>query len=974
MGYGIAIVVALVVQQADGKAQAGKPAGAAKAVARVAPATGDPQLKEARRLLNNGRYAEADEAFNAVKTAASKPPGHLEPPLKVALALGIAECRASQGEYPSAIEILKSTEAEVPGSADLPARLSDVYLTRGDWDAAEAAMKRALKVDPDNLAARWTEARLYGLRGNREKSVAACKWFIDRYNDRREQIIHDADALLLVGQAAERYYRATARGEELKDSLSDILTEIYDTALRVDPTCWRAPWLEGRLFLSGHDEMHAAQELARAQQINPLAPEVIVTLGQTDLEGYRLAAGRHKAERALEINPHYTPAQILTADLNISDERFVEARDAAQKAVAENPRDEDALARLAASYRLLVDPVGSTAAELAALAVNPHPATFYTALGERLSDRRKYHSAERAFLLAAAADPGRPDAPIGLGMLYMQVGRETEARSLFDAAFEADPFNQRSYNMIKVLKHLTTYTPVESKHYTVIVDPTQDELLGRYMSRYLESIYPTLTSRFGYAPPGKTKIEILKDHQWFSGRTVGQPFVPTVGACTGRVVALASPRATRVPFNWARVLTHEVTHVITLQQTEFNIPHWYTEALAVESEGYPRPQEWNKMLLERVPARKLLNLDTINLGFIRPKELEDRQMAYCQAQLYARYMLKRFGDDALIKMLMAYRRGLTTDRAIDECFHVAKADFEKGYLDYLDEVIKTIRIPVDDKKKDEKQVSFSQLERQVKEKPDDPELNARMAYEHFARRSYTEARPYVDKALRLKPHHPLASYVKARMLQSIGDETAALAVIEPALDPRNPNERVIDLLAELKLKAGALDEAANLYELARKDDPYHSKWIAGLARVHLRQKKKDKLLEDLAMLAANDADDLVVRKALAERHLAAGDATGAAKWANECLYINVYDPTIHVLLADAQAAGKHYDDAIEEYRTALELKIKKSGDVKVKLAKAQLGKGDRAGAKATVDEVLKADPEHPEALALRKELEGKGGK
>ena len=208
------------------------------------------------------------------------------------------------------------------------------------------------------------------------------------------------------------------------------------------------------------------------------------------------------------------------------------------------------------------------------------------------------------------------------------------------------------------------------------------------MSRYLESIYSNMTSRFGYAPPGRNKIEILKNHQWFSGRTVGLPFVPTVGACTGRVVALASPRATKMPFNWARVLTHELVHVITLQQTEFNIPHWYTEALAVESEGFPRPQEWNRMLLERVPGRsKLLNLDTINLGFIRPNEPDDRQMAYCQAQLYARYMLKRFGDDALIKMLMAYRRGLTTDRAIAECFHVDKPDFEKAYLSYLDEVV-----------------------------------------------------------------------------------------------------------------------------------------------------------------------------------------------------------------------------------------------------------------------------------------------
>ena len=175
-------------------------------------------------------------------------------------------------------------------------------------------------------------------------------------------------------------------------------------------------------------------------------------------------------------------------------------------------------------------------------------------------------------------------------MLYMQIGRETEARSLFDTAFAADPFNVRAFNMIKVLKHMASYTSIDSGHFSVVIDPTQDELLGRYMSKYLESVYPALTTRFGYSPPGRTKIEILKNHEWFSGRTVGQPFVPTVGACTGRVVALASPRATRIPYNWARVLDHEVVHVITLQQTEFNIPHWYTEALAVESEGYPRPR------------------------------------------------------------------------------------------------------------------------------------------------------------------------------------------------------------------------------------------------------------------------------------------------------------------------------------------------------------------------------------------------
>ena len=714
MTYEIVMVIAALVGQAVA------PAAKTKAEAQILSATAS-KLNDANRLLRNGRYAESFEALTSIETEAKKEPAGFSPALKVALALAKAECQSSQGEYVKAINGIKAAAADQPGNADLAARLADLYLYVGNWEAATTAAAEARKLAPDHLRAHWVEARLLELRGDLDKAVVAWKWFIDRYNEKRPEIARSADALLLIGQAAERYYRAIARGEELSAGLNDVINEIYEGALRADPNCWQAPWLEGRLFLSGYNERSAAKELARAQQINPLAPEVLVTLGWADLQGYRLAAGRSKAERALSINPHYAPAYVLLADLNISDERFPEAKAAAVKAVAENPRDEESLARLAASCRLLVDPAGAVAAELTALAANPRPASFYAALGERLADRRKYHSAERAFLLAAAADPTRADAPIGLGMLYMQVGRETEAKSLFDTRVRRRPIQRPRDNMMKVLRHMAAYTPIETEHYSVLVDPTQDQLLGKYMARYLESIHQSLTTRFGYSPPGKTQIEILKTHQWFSGRTIGLPFVPTVGACTGRVVALASPRATRVPFNWARVMTHEVTHVITLQQTDFNIPHWYTEALAVESEGFPRPQEWNRMLLERVPGRtKLLNLDTINLGFIRPNEPEDRQLAYCQAQLYARYMKKRFGDRALIKMLMAYRAGLTTDRAIAACFHVEKADFEKAYLSYLDEEVKTIRTRVNE----EKPIKFSQLERQLKDSPEDPDLNA----------------------------------------------------------------------------------------------------------------------------------------------------------------------------------------------------------------------------------------------------------
>jgi tetratricopeptide (TPR) repeat protein len=418
-----------------------------------------------------------------------------------------------------------------------------------------------------------------------------------------------------------------------------------------------------------------------------------------------------------------------------------------------------------------------------------------------------------------------------------------------------------------------------------------------------------------------------------------------------------------------------MTHVINLQQTEFNIPHWYTEALAVESERSPRPQEWNKLLQERVPARKLLNLDTINLGFIRPSEPNERQMAYCQAQLYAQYMVKRFGDDAQIKLLDAYRRGLTTADAVTDSFGVDKADFEKGYLEFLDKTVKSINTRVENEEK----LTFTQWEKKLEAKPDDPVLNARMAYEHFARRDYKEAAPFANKALKLDPRQPLASYVKARLFQSIGDDDSALELLKSAFDPESPNERVVDLLAELQMKAGELDEAEKLYDIARKDDPFQSKWIAGLARVQLRRRQQattpeakkaaeGKLLDALALLAANDADDIDVRKNLAEAHFGRGEFDKAAQWATECLYIDVNDPVYHVQLADALAGGRKYPEAIEEYETALTIKPKKPNDIRVKLAQAQLDAGKLDEAKATLEAILKADPEHPGAKALKEKL------
>ncbi len=869
------------------------------------------KLEEARLLVQTGKAPEAVEIY---ETMLKLPAVAADKSLEVQAGLGHAMAMSEIGARADAAPALAKLAEKHPENAEIPALQAQWAFDAGRWDEARTLLEKALKQSPDHIAARWLQVRMLDAQGRRDEATAASEWFIKHRNAKPDAF--SALDMVTAGQAAERFYRASTRGEQLSEALSDIITELYDAALEEDIYCWQANAAAGKLFLAGYNEKRGIPELQKALRINPLAPEVLVALGRADLDGYKLAAGRQRAERALQTNPGYTPAKVLLADLNISDERFDDALKAATEAVALAPKDEDALARLAAARQLVTDELGLVQAEQTVLALNKSPATFYYALGERLSDRRKYHPAERAFLKSIAADPSRADAKIGLGMLYMQIGRETEAHALFDEAFDLDPFNVRADNMLKVLAHMATYKEVVSDHFRVLYDPTQDELLARAMSEYLERIYPAIVKDLGFEPAGQTRIEIMKNHQWFSGRTIGLPFLPTVGACTGRVVALASPRNTRQPFNWARVLTHELVHVITLQQTNFNIPHWFTEALAVQSEGFPRPQPWNVMLLERVPNRKgVLNLDTINLGFIRPNEPEDRQMAYCQAQLYAEFMTKKFGPDATKKMLVSYAQGVSTRTAVESNFSLTKEQFEKDYLAYLDEVVGKIRA----RSTDDTMPSRSELQRQLEKDPNNADAWAALAYDHFARRELKEARRPADKALELKPGHPLASYVKARLLTSIDDEPAALALLRKAVDPKAPNPRVIDLLAELEMNDGKLDEALKLYELARRDDPYNPKWIAGLTRIYLRQKNIPKMLDALAMLAAGDSDDLDVRLALAERHLGAGNAAEALKWAEDCLVIDTYNVKAYTLLAKTFVKQDKWAEAAKAVETALSL-------------------------------------------------------
>ncbi|HVJ79839.1 MAG TPA: tetratricopeptide repeat protein, partial [Planctomycetia bacterium] len=725
----------------------------------------------------------------------------------------------------------------------------------------------------------------------------------------------------------------------------------------------------GALLVEKYNKAEGIPDLQAALKINPNAAEVLVSLGASSLQDYDFAAGHRYADRALEINPNDAAALRLKADMLLADGRTPEATPFLKRARDVNPVSEATLARIAGMHILKNETKEAQTIERDVLARNPKPGVYLGDLADLLERRRQFDPAEALYRRAIAAAPYSASALNGFGILLMRVGKEDEARKVFADARAVDPYHVRVMNMVKVLKHMEAYKVVRTPHYEVMVHPEIDSELGRYMAEYLESTHAALCKRFAFEPPGRTKIEILKDHQWFSGRVVGVPSIGTVGACTGRVVALASPTSLKSKYNWARVLTHEVVHIITLEQTKFNIPHWYTEALAVLSEGYPRPEQWNDLLAERVPKGDLLNLDNINQTFVRPKTPLDWQMAYCQSLLYAHYMQERFGVNALADLLAKYAAGLETDAAIPAAFKVNKAEFEKGYSEYLKKIAAGLSsLP------QTKPMSFAEAERAHKAKPDDPVVAAILARHYLGRRNAVRARELAETAIKKKADQPIALLVLARLEIAAGKLSAALETLKPAALAEKPDAEVVEAFGGWCIRAEKLDEAMTLYEKAHRLDPLRGKWLEWMQLVELKRKEKcakidnAKLRPILERLAAIDADNIAVRKRLAQLERDDKQWPAAERWARQILYVDVADPLGHSVLADAFAGQGKHDAAIIEFDLLM-----KEGDQSVAVAAARslLAAKNPARAKKLLQERLQKDPKDEAAKALLKEAEKK---
>jgi tetratricopeptide (TPR) repeat protein len=857
---------------------------------------------EARKRWLHGNAAEARSLYEALAK---------DPKQAVTAAIGMSRAWESDGQYDQAAATIDAALKTAPDDPDLLARRAELHYLRGQLADALKVADAAIAKRDDQFLARSIRARVDRDTGALDKADAEFRWFVRTYTarDRANTPIKDPDQLLLVAQAGAE----NARWHNLDDQFRFILNEVYGDALKADPDLWQAEYQAGMLLLEKYNRGEAQTAFDKALAINPRAAEAMVGKGRAALQTLELKEAESFADRALAINARLPAALRLIADVHFISGEAEAALKRLDEAKAVNPHDEATLGRVAACLFVLKRQADLDALCAEAEKANPKAGLFYFTLGERLDDRRLYVEAEKFYQKAVALWPNLPGVKNQLGLLAMRMGQEAVARKVLAEAREADRFNVRVENSLRVLNHLDKYATLTTPHFVLKYDPKEDAVLAKFMADELENVYAGLSKQFDYKPSGPVLVEVFNSHEMFSGRVVGIPDLHTIGACTGRMFAMASPKAKgiRRPFNWGRVIRHELVHIFNLEQTNFQVPHWLTEGLAVRNEGFPRPPQWGQLLAERVAKDELLDLSRINLGFMRPRSPAEWTLAYAQSQLYVEYLTKTHGERCVAGLLAAYRDGKDTATAIKSVCGVDVPELERGYKAYVRETAgkATGKPPA-------KALTLTQLQAAVEKDPGDVSFAAQLAEQYWKRRRSREARELVEKILKDHPKHAVALYVKAELLLGAGDDEAAQKLLEDAVDRDSPYPKALKALGKMYYDAAHWDKAEAVYERGRKAEPFETSWLEDLARVAKQSGDTAKRITILTELAPTDADDLDQRRELAELLSAAGRWADVERWAKEALEIDVTDAKAKELYLKALTEqGKA--DAAEKMRRVL---------------------------------------------------------
>lgn len=664
----------------------------------------------------------------------------------------------------------------------------------------------------------------------------------------------------------------------------------------LDQLYWPAYLAEARLLWEKDNPSDAVKAVVEALSLNPQSGACWHLLGSIMARGYNFDEADRCVAALRRINPEHPLAYLLEADIFLQQKDPSSAAEAIAAILDRYPNHRPAVARLAAIAALRNDSPAVEESLVRYDALTPSGAEAYYQAGKFLSLARQYPAGEAMLLAAIERAPNRPAPRVELGLLRMQAGDEVAAEAELRKAVRLDPFNKRARNQLALAEELAKYERIETEHFVIKFQEGVDRVLAGDMALQLEDVFREVTAAFGHRPAKKTLIEILPDERHFAVRITGMPEIWTIAACTGDVIALTPPRQgarQHGAFDWLRVVRHEYVHTVTLNQTGYRIPHWFTEACAVSQEQGGRSFDDCRLLAWAVAEEELFDLEQIDWAFVRPKTPRDRPLAYAQANWMLEYITHRHGHSAVLSLLDRFAAGDDAVTAIRIVLGDEPDSFLQGFKAWAQEQVSSwgmATVPVDPQtqhlidtaQSEPTAVDPNKLDEMLQEHPDHPDLLKLRAQHAINTGDARQALPALMRYAAARPVDPWPDTQIVRLALAAGDGEQAAASLRSLDEQEQSSGKWARQLVRIHREAGRLDEAAAAATRALQREPYNATYRELAAAVQLQRGDTDAALHHLKSMAILEPDRAIHQTRLAALYAKLGreaSATDAARHA-----------------------------------------------------------------------------------------------
>lgn len=661
------------------------------------------------------------------------------------------------------------------------------------------------------------------------------------------------------------------------------------------------PWYSAEALWAAGDIKGANDAFGRAVAVNPDDPMLRVRWGYLYMESWQYQDAVTLFEEALGIEEGYAPAEIgiaraNTADfsaggfndlLNLLESHLgnMEAMMILARLYLEQRDIEGARVYLDTAAALLTDdlPPGRLHAYYAAasylagedpepeiqqaLAVNPNDGDVFVHLAFFAEISYQYRDAVAFLQRAVQLDPYNYVARAELGLALAKLDRIEDARQHLVQAFEGDPYNIETSNLLKLIDTLDEFQVVERpltyetsdglQSTTVRLRLHRDEspVMAPYTFELLERAIPTFVERYDFQPAEAIAIELYPHHDDFAVRTLGEPMIGPLGITFGYLFAMDSPSA-KPPgsFHWGSVLWHELSHVFTLEASGSRVPRWFSEGLSTYEEWNTGPLNRYQIpayVFQRIGEGRMLSVRDLDGGFLRQEYDNQIIVSYQQAGLICQFIADTWGSETFARMLAEFKQRKDLETVFEEVLGVNTFAFDARFEDWVFD-------------------EFGQVINQA---------DALLGYLGEASQAYAaeDWQAVIDNANRALIIYP--EYTEdgnayeplGRTYQELGDLEAELEVLRQYHRQGGYAPGALNRLVELLQLEGADDEALAVLRDLRFVAPFPEKLHRELAQGYADSGDTENALLEYSILLDTGVQDIAsVHYGIARQHLQAG--------------------------------------------------------------------------------------------------------